>query len=119
MKVGFIGLGRMGQGMAGRIIGAGHELLVTDPVPGQTSSLEEAGATAVDTPAAASQGRDVVISMLPSDGALQAVLHGDGGLIDGMDNVDEINRGEPPANPDTSPSRHRMRQPHQARKHPE
>ena len=45
MKVGFIGLGRMGQGMAGRIIGAGHELLVTDPVPGQTTSLEEAGAT--------------------------------------------------------------------------
>ena len=30
MKVGFIGLGRMGQGMAGRIIDAGHELTVFD-----------------------------------------------------------------------------------------
>ncbi|MCZ6560570.1 MAG: NAD(P)-binding domain-containing protein [Gammaproteobacteria bacterium] len=33
MKVGFIGLGRMGQGMAGRIRAAGHDLLVYDPVP--------------------------------------------------------------------------------------
>jgi 3-hydroxyisobutyrate dehydrogenase-like beta-hydroxyacid dehydrogenase len=84
MKVGFIGLGRMGQGMAGRILAAGHDLLVTDPVSGQTTSLEEAGAVAVDSPAAASADRDVVISMLPSDGALSAVLHSDGGLIEGM-----------------------------------
>ena len=41
MKVGFIGLGRMGQGMAGRILAAGHDLLVSDPTPGQTTSLEE------------------------------------------------------------------------------
>ena len=86
MKVGFIGLGRMGQGMAGRILAAGHDLLVTDPVPGQTTSLEEAGAVAVDSPAAASADRDVIISMLPSDAALSAVLHGEGGLIEGMPN---------------------------------
>jgi 3-hydroxyisobutyrate dehydrogenase-like beta-hydroxyacid dehydrogenase len=84
MKVGFIGLGRMGQGMAGRILAAGHDLLLTDPTPGQTTALEEAGAVAVDSPAAATQDRDVVISMLPSDGVLNAVLHGDGGLIEGM-----------------------------------
>lgn len=84
MKVGFIGLGRMGQGMAGRILAAGHDLLVTDPVPGQTTALEKAGAVAVESPAAASQDRDVVISMLPSDAVLNAVLHSAGGLIDGM-----------------------------------
>ena len=44
MKVGFIGLGRMGQGMAGRILAAGHDLVVSDPVPGQTKSLEKSGA---------------------------------------------------------------------------
>jgi 3-hydroxyisobutyrate dehydrogenase-like beta-hydroxyacid dehydrogenase len=85
MKVGFIGLGRMGQGMAGRILEAGHDLMVSDPVPGQTTSLEEAGAVAVPSPAAATDGRDVVISMLPSDKVLDIVLHGDNGLIDGMD----------------------------------
>jgi 3-hydroxyisobutyrate dehydrogenase-like beta-hydroxyacid dehydrogenase len=85
MKVGFIGLGRMGQGMAGRILTAGHDLIVHDPVPGQTTALEASGAVAVDSPAAASQGRDTVISMLPHDAALSAVLEADNGLIAGMD----------------------------------
>lgn len=84
MKVGFVGLGRMGQGMAGRILAAGHDLLVSDPFPGQTTRLEEAGAVAVDSPAAATVDRDVVITMLPSDKILDAVLHGDNGLIKGM-----------------------------------
>jgi len=80
MKVGFVGLGRMGQGMAGRILAAGHDLLVSDPLPGQTTRLEEAGAVAVDSPAAATVDRDVVITMLPSDKILGAVLHGENGL---------------------------------------
>jgi len=84
MKVGFIGLGRMGQGMAGRILAAGHDLLVSDPTPGQTTSLEEAGAVAVDSPAAATVDRDVVISMLPSDKVLSIVLEGDDGLLGNM-----------------------------------
>jgi 3-hydroxyisobutyrate dehydrogenase-like beta-hydroxyacid dehydrogenase len=74
----------MGQGMAGRILGAGHDLLVSDPTPGQTDELVAEGAVAVDSPAAATVGRDVIISMLPSDAILAAVLEGDGGLIDGM-----------------------------------
>ena len=37
MRVGFIGLGRMGQGMARRILGAGHELSVFDMVAAQTA----------------------------------------------------------------------------------
>ncbi|MEE8344710.1 MAG: NAD(P)-dependent oxidoreductase [Woeseiaceae bacterium] len=84
MKVGFIGLGRMGQGMAGRIRSADHDLLVHDPVPGQTTALEEAGAVAADSPAAASADRDVVISMLPSDPALSAALDGKNGLLRAM-----------------------------------
>lgn len=81
MKVGFIGLGRMGQGMAGRILSAGHDLLVCDPVPGQTTALEDAGAVAAESPAAATVNRDVVISMLPSDPILAKVLEGEAGLI--------------------------------------
>lgn len=84
MKVGFVGLGRMGQGMAGRILAAGHDLLVTDPVPGQTVALVSKGAVAVDSPAAASHDRDVVISMLPNDNALAAVLDGSMGLLAAM-----------------------------------
>ncbi len=84
MNVGFIGLGRMGQGMAGRIQSAGHDLLIHDPVPDQTRALEEAGAVATDSPAAATVDRDVVISMLPSDTALSAVLEGEMGLLQKM-----------------------------------
>ncbi len=84
MKVGFVGLGRMGQGMAGRILAAGHDLLVSDPTPGQTDELVAKGAVAVDSPAAATIGRDVVISMLPSDGVLDAVLNGESGLLAGL-----------------------------------
>jgi len=84
MKVGFVGLGRMGQGMAGRILADGHDLLVSDPTPGQTDGLVAAGAADVDSPLAATQDRDVVISMLPSDAALNAVLAGDTGLIAGL-----------------------------------
>lgn len=84
MKVGFIGLGRMGKGLAGRILSAGHDLLVYDPMPGQTAPLVESGAIAADSPAAASADRDVVISMLPSDAALSQVLVGDSGLLEAM-----------------------------------
>ncbi len=84
MKVGFIGLGRMGQGIASRIQSAGYDLLVFDPMPGQTNALEEAGAGAADSPAAASEGRNVVISMLPSDAALSSVLDGKEGLLEAM-----------------------------------
>ena len=44
MKVGFIGLGRMGQGMAGRIHGAGYALSVFDAIAAQTAALAAAGA---------------------------------------------------------------------------
>lgn len=84
MNVGFIGLGRMGQGIAARILSAGHDLLVCDPMPGQTRSLEEAGASVADSAAVASADRNVVISMLPSDAALLSVLGGDGGLLGAM-----------------------------------
>lgn len=85
MKVGFVGLGRMGQGMAGRIQSAGHQLRVYDSVPGQTDALVANGAANANSPADASKDCDVIITMLPSDKILDAVLGGDGGLLAGMD----------------------------------
>ena len=84
MKVGFIGMGRMGRGMAKRLVSAGHDLLVSDPIPEHVEELVKVGAVAADSPAAASLGRDVVISMLPTDPVLDIVLHGDNGLIEHM-----------------------------------
>ena len=84
MNVGFIGLGRMGQGMAGRLLGAGHDLLILDQVPENMCQLQEAGAVIAGSIAELCQNRDVVISMLPHDGALDAVVNGAGGLVESM-----------------------------------
>ena len=84
MKVGFIGLGRMGQGMAGRLNDAGHELLICDQIPENMQVLHSAGAEIADSIAAVCHNRDVVISMLPHDAALEVVVNGPGGLVDSM-----------------------------------
>jgi 3-hydroxyisobutyrate dehydrogenase-like beta-hydroxyacid dehydrogenase len=84
MKVGFIGLGRMGQGMAGRILAAGHDLLICDQIPENMQALQAAGAVIAGSIAEVCQQREVVISMLPHDGALEAVVSGPGGLVESM-----------------------------------
>ncbi len=84
MKVGFIGLGRMGQGMAGCILGAGHDLLVYDPVAEQLEALRTAGAVVAGSIQEVTRERDVIISMLPSDPVLDAVVSGPEGLLNSM-----------------------------------
>ena len=42
MKIGVIGLGRMGRGIAGRVLGAGHELAVYNRTPGKDADLAAA-----------------------------------------------------------------------------
>ena len=84
MKVGFIGLGRMGQGMAGRILDAGHDLLIFDQIEENMKALEDGGAVIATSLSDVTSDRYVVISMLPHDGALQAIVNGPGGLIETM-----------------------------------
>lgn len=85
MKVGFVGLGRMGQGMARRLLDAGHELNVFDVVASQAEPLAAAGATAAASIAELVRGREVVVSMLVEDAALVDVALGSCGLRDSLD----------------------------------
>jgi len=80
MKVGFIGLGRMGAGMAGSLVRAGHVVTVYNRTPGKEQALIEQGASAAARVADACQG-DAVITMLSDDDALSAVAFGEGGVI--------------------------------------
>ena len=80
MKVGFIGLGRMGQGMAGRVAGAGHDLCVYNRTPDKAAGLAKAGARTATTIAGACEGREVLITMLADDAALEEVALGAGGV---------------------------------------
>jgi 3-hydroxyisobutyrate dehydrogenase-like beta-hydroxyacid dehydrogenase len=64
MKVGFIGLGRMGQAMSRRILGAKHDLVVYNRTRAKADELGTEGATVVSSIAEACKGRDVVITMV-------------------------------------------------------
>ncbi len=80
MKVGFIGLGRMGAGMAGSLLRAGHELTVYNRTPSKVRPLAEQGARVVPSIAEAAKN-PVVFTMLSDDAALEAVVFGDDGLL--------------------------------------
>jgi NAD(P)-dependent dehydrogenase (short-subunit alcohol dehydrogenase family) len=75
----------MGSAMGGRVLGGGHDLLLYDPDPGQCADLVEKGAKGAGSIAEAAKGREVVISMLPSDAVLQNVVLGEGGLRDSLE----------------------------------
>lgn len=79
MKIGFLGLGNMGQAIAINLLKGEHELLVWNRTPHATEALIELGAKAVAEPAQAFAA-DVVFSMLADDNALRSVLL-DSGLL--------------------------------------
>jgi 3-hydroxyisobutyrate dehydrogenase-like beta-hydroxyacid dehydrogenase len=84
MRIGLVGLGRMGQGMAARLLSGGHELLVYNRTAGKAAELEKAGATVAPTVAAACKDREVVISMVADDTALNEVALGAGGIRESL-----------------------------------
>jgi len=78
VKIGFLGLGQMGHGMAANLIKAGHEVTLYNRTPGKAAGL---GAPLAATPGAAAAGQEVVFTMLANDAALEAVLHGPEGVL--------------------------------------
>src|ERR1700749_1008747 len=82
MRIGFLGLGKMGTPMALRLLAAGHELSVWNRSEERTKPLIHEGAIAAGTPAEAELGSDAVITMLLDDAAYEEVLFGVHRLID-------------------------------------
>ena len=80
MKVGFIGLGRMGQGMARRVLGGGHDLVVYDVVRAQAEALAAEGARVAASVADLCRDREVVITMLVEDATVVDVAVSAAGL---------------------------------------
>ena len=78
MKVGLIGLGNMGSGMAANLLKGGHEVTVYNRTPSKAQALVAQGARYAAQVADACQG-DAVITMLADDGAVESVVFGDGG----------------------------------------
>ena len=84
MKVGFIGLGRMGQAMAGRLIEGGHEVGVYNRTAEKLKSLIERGAKPMASIEAAATFGDAVFTMLTDDAVVTEVVEQPGGIRDSL-----------------------------------
>jgi 3-hydroxyisobutyrate dehydrogenase len=82
-RIGFVGLGIMGQSMAGHLLAAGHPLTVSNRTRAKAAGLLARGAQWADTPRDVASRSDVVITMvgLPSD--VEQVWLGDDGILAG------------------------------------
>jgi 3-hydroxyisobutyrate dehydrogenase-like beta-hydroxyacid dehydrogenase len=84
MKVGFIGLGRMGGAMVGRLLQGGHEVGVYNRTPAKLKPFTNAGAHAIDTIKAAAQFGDAVFTMVSDDAGVFEIVEQPGGLKDSL-----------------------------------
>lgn len=77
-RIGFIGLGRMGEAIARNLLGAGHRLVVWNRTPEKAGDLVRRGAERVASAADACPPGGVVFTMLADDTALEAVAGSEG-----------------------------------------
>ena len=73
MKIGFIGLGQMGRGMAARLLARGYELIVWNRTPAAAEALRAIGARVAERPQQMVLDAEIVITMLADDAAVEAV----------------------------------------------
>ena len=82
LSVGFIGVGNMGNPMAGNILKAGFPMTVFDLNSKAMANLVEAGARRADSAQAALEGADVVLTSLPASPDVEAMYLDAGGLVE-------------------------------------
>jgi 3-hydroxyisobutyrate dehydrogenase-like beta-hydroxyacid dehydrogenase len=80
LNVGFIGLGRMGVGMAANLLKVGHDVTVYNRTPAKAEALMSLGAKAAGNVAETCRG-DAVITMMANDEAVESVVLGSDGVI--------------------------------------
>ncbi len=80
-QLAFIGLGNMGGPMALNLLKAGHQVRVFDLSAAALDTARAAGAIVAASPAAAVEGAEAVVSMLPASKHVEGVYLGDQGLL--------------------------------------
>ena len=81
MKIGFLGTGVMGRSMAGHLLEAGHDLTLFTRTRAKAESLLDRGASWADSPSAAADGADVVVSIVGMPTDVEAVHLGIDGTL--------------------------------------
>ena len=84
MRVAFIGLGRMGVGMARNLLRAGHQLTVYNRSREKAEALKADGAEVAASPAEACQNVEATFTMLADDGAVADTVFGEHGIAAGL-----------------------------------
>jgi 3-hydroxyisobutyrate dehydrogenase len=90
MRIGFIGLGTMGEPIANNLRKAGHDLTVWNRTPSRADHIVAKGGKLARTPRECASGRDLVLTCLADEAALDAVLDGSEGAIAGLAHGDVL-----------------------------
>lgn len=81
MKIGVIGLGRMGGPLAGHLIKGGHQVFIRDVRPEACAPLAAHGAHILDSPAAVARQAEAIVTSLPGPKEVEATMTGAGGIL--------------------------------------
>ena len=81
--LGFVGVGRMGSLMAGRLLDAGYRLTIYDTNETAMARLEQRGAVRAASPAEVASAAETVLVSLPTPDVVRMVALGENGVIDG------------------------------------
>jgi 3-hydroxyisobutyrate dehydrogenase-like beta-hydroxyacid dehydrogenase len=84
MKIGFVGLGKMGTPMARRLLAAGHEVTVWNRTRARAEALAAEGAEVAATPAEAALAGEAVLTSLFDDAAHEDAVFGAEGILDAL-----------------------------------
>jgi 2-hydroxy-3-oxopropionate reductase len=83
-RIGFVGLGIMGQPMARNALKAGFPVTVTNRTLAKAEALKGDGATVASTPREVAQRSDIVVTMVTNAPEVEAVTFGPDGIADGV-----------------------------------
>jgi 3-hydroxyisobutyrate dehydrogenase-like beta-hydroxyacid dehydrogenase len=90
LRIGFLGLGTMGEPIANNLRKAGHDLTVWNRTPSKAGHIVSKGGKLAKTPRECASGRDLVFTCVADDRALDAVLDGPDGLLAGLGKGDVL-----------------------------
>lgn len=83
-NVAFIGIGVMGKSMAGHLLDAGYPVTVYNRTPSKADDLVSRGAKWADSPAAASEGADIVITIVGFPQDVEETYFGESGIFQSL-----------------------------------
>jgi len=81
VRIAFLGLGKMGSGMAARLLAAGHNLSVFNRSAARAEPLERLGARVASSPSAAAENADIIIGMTADDESSRVMWLGPAGAL--------------------------------------